>query len=1205
MSTHPVIAVTSFIGFVILVIPIMVRLVHLLPLLVLGCLIPIVGLLYIATHYKYPDIHSTKLTTPKRYLDPFNVTGNDNWKKECQLLIDNLDASVCNEIYPKNDKINFVLNSIVAFILRDFVQNWYKRITVDQTFIVDLKREFKFIINQLQIKLETVDLAQLIIQNIVPILDKHMVSFNKAMEITKTKVVKSKELEESDELVSNFPNLHKAINQESDTNIKDIKMYISSLVDKIIPQLLDETEQSSKIVRIIIKEILGTLVLGSVVVNFSDPDFFNQLIESQVTELMNDRGDVKKLRDFIKESVAIKNNSKDYHSNDDQFYLFNLTINMSGKQFDRYSKSFSNSKNEVYLTKCLYYMTWKVPRILQLGSTEDVKTLLKFQKRTDDLINIIQSRLSYLNSNNHHLSKSNISIYGSSAFSSSSSVNLSYQNTNNPVPALPMYTLQEVIHNPKTMDYFTKWMNQRQDRDILLNYYTFAESLRNPLEYIDMELESNKTQLSKMDKQPPRSSLQSLSGLTEESNNDDTLIAGVFPQDNFKPQKLEKTQTSPDITSGLILLDDDLYQADDICALYDRFFNLNVLHINPVIVKTVHDFTLSYKTKSVDKSTLLNRYIEARKAILKLQVFTYLRMKQSDFRAFRESDFWIRMCVNLLTLKSFNDTESNISSSLMGMENSTSGDPLSTYIDQEEDQYLDVNMTGKVSDKVVQAVETALTQIMKDKDDLGIFDEPSVNEIVDADVTMVNDNSNTDSLLFGSKRTSRLVSDDVAVDLFGTNRDKSIFGDDQQIDNSIFQEEEVKKVKEEDNDTDFEELDRSMDDISVSGPGVNMRKFISFTEHIDKLNDEVSKLNKQKDVIEALLKKAEIINNVPETKLLTRSKMSLEREITLKELKREQYVIQDEENSLFDKSKIAISTFITERDSHGNEFTSYVLKITKYNDKSMTGDCNEWIVKRRFSEFYELHSYLKTKYDFVNSLDFPKRKMVMTFRQDGVIERRLVSLSEYLQELIKNEDICDDGVFKTFLSNETFDIESIKQHIKHLKSNRFSVLNGRSDGGSSYYNENSTFIQPITDLILNLFQLNGDSNKWIKGKTIVMMFQQVFGSAIEKFIRSTIDSKLRNDESVLEILTKLKTSLWPGNQWRKKKLARTSHEKEKSKEHARILLQLFVTDTCAKIIGNESSMIASETIWNVVQNPTLNRHLMLTLLDEIFKVIFD
>lgn len=1196
MATHPLYAVFSVVGFAILVIPIAARVALRLPLLVLGCLIPIATLFYVSVHYKSPDIHSSKYDIPRMYVDPFNVTGEEDWERECQQLIDNLDASVCNEIYPRNEEINDVLNSIVAFILRDFVQNWYRKITVDQTFIVDLKREFKFIISQLQLKLQSLDFAQLLVKHLAPIIDEHIVKFNKAMEITKTKVVKSKELEDSDIIVQNYANLHSAISLESDDQASDIKRHTAKLVDKILPQILNESDLHSSIIKIIMKEILGTLVLGSIAINFSDPDFFNQLIESQVTQLMNDRGDVKKLREFIKQSIANKNNKVDL-VNDDFFHLFSLNLTLSGKQFERYTKSLSSTNNEVYLKRCLYYITWKTPRILQLATNEDSKAVGKFQKRTEELVNVIQSRLSYLATAGNRVSKPALSMY-SSVLSSSSSVHLSQLGGRLQVPPLPSYTLQEILHSSKTLDYFTNWMNHRQDRNILLNYYISVNSLRNPLEYIDMEVASRTCQTSKIEEHQ-QAFPQSLSALSDETTKDDTLTEGG----KMKPHKYEHTHRSPDLTSSLIFRDDDLSQADDICSLYETYFDASVLHISSSIASTVHNFIVLYASKTADSSVVSKSYLEARKAILRLQVSTYSRMKQSDFRAFEESDLWIRMCATVVVPNPSNDAESGISASTTGREYSTNGDPLSAYNNQDDDHYLDVNMTGKVSDKVVQAVESALTEIMKDSKDFGNDEDQYSTDTCEADITI--NTSSKDNLLFGNKRASRLVSDDVADDLFGATRDESIFGEDEHCTDSLFNDNVVAtgsgKGKNNEGDTNWDEVDKSVGEISVSGSR-RLSRLVSFADRINKLNDEVDKLNKQKDVIEALLKKAEIINNVPETKLLTRSKMSLEREITLKELKREQYLFQDAENSLYDKSAITITTFITERDNHGTEFTSYIIKITRYNDKLKNSISDEWIVKRRFSEFYELQSYLKTKYDCLSNIEFPKRKMVMTFRQDGIVERRLVTLKAYLQELIKNEGICQDAVFKTFLSNETFDIENIKQHIRQLKKDgsRFSALEGGDDNTS----EIITFIQPITDLVLDLFQLNGDSNKWIKGKTVVMIFQQVFGSAIEKFIRSSIESKLNNENSVLDIFQKIKSALWPQNQWRKRKPVRTALEKEKSKEHARVLLHLFVTDTCAKVMGSESSMLASETIWSVLQNETLNRHLMLTLLDEIFGVLF-
>lgn len=1236
--TQPILLAFSF-GLALFLLPIIFRLIHLLPLLVLGCLIPVISTIYVAFHYQYPNIYDKSLDFNNKSFDCFGITQDYVWQNECQKLIDKLDASFSNDIYPQNENINQVLNTIVAYILRDFVQRWYSRITIDQTFIVGLKTEFKFILNQLESKLKTVDLSQLIVQKLVPILDQHVTQYNKALEKSRAKVIKSKDFEDSNLIVSNFQNLHKAINLNSDDPSKDLKLYYADLIDKkVIPQLLSKSEQESKIIRIIVKEILGSLIIGSLVVSFTDPDFFNKLIETQIAEQMKDRGDVKKLRELIKASV---NKSKSQQSGndrgtEDELLILNIDLNFSSKQLDKLSKSLINSNDESYLSKSLLFINWKALRIVQFSSNADPKRVIKFQKRTSQLMKLIRDKICQLQDGNVSTAVNASKSLYSSIVSTASSSSLQTQqqstlktNNDEPLPKLPEYTLQEVIHNPKMFTHFAKWMEHRQDRIILLKYYMDSYSLRNPLEYVDMELAcSNKPQRLLSDS--PNLTLgnghmriiNQASGVSNDKTIDEDSLMNkkslLGMSSSISAGETLLSRSSPDVGSELVLLNDDLSQVDDILKLYDDYFNSNVLHITPKIKKSLEDFKTIYQS-NLSREKIYHSYLDARTSILKLQVLTYSRMKQTDFKLFVESDDYIRMCVDFTIAgdnKESNDLESNFSVCSDAPDLNTNhsnaqidkistvhdgADPLSMYGNNDNDHYIDVNTTGKVSDKVIQAVESALTQMMMKKDS-------EVKDLFDPDVTVTNVERD---VLFG-KRTSRLVSDDVANDLFGDNNDESIFGNANDADslfNDSFEHDQVSGDDEINNSMSNSMSSSMMAESALSINSSNQKHsktsnhFVSIIEQIDQLNDEIIKLNKQKDVIIALLKKAEILNNVPETKLLTRSKMSLEREITLKELKREQLLLQDLESSLYGKSTISIDTFISERDIYGNEFTSYIIKIIKYGNAGHANETDEWIVKRRFSEFYELHSYLKSKYEFVEKLDFPKRKMVMTFRSEGVSERRSVSLNTYLQELIKSEDVCKDGVFKTFLSNnDTFDIENIKKHIKQLKSDesksRFSLLNDYDENGSVL------FIQPITDLILNLFQLNANSNKWIKGKTIIMMFQQIFGSAIEKFIKGIIDSRVTNEQSILIMLNKLKNTLWPNGQWRERSVPRTPTEKLRSKDHSRLLLQTFMKDTCSKVIGNESSVLASETIWGVLQIEPLNRHLIMSLLDEILNEIF-
>ncbi|GMM29417.1 Mdm1 protein [Martiniozyma asiatica (nom. inval.)] len=1032
----PLIIGSIFLAVPLLILPIVYRLLHQLPFFVLGFILPVVAVLYIG--FQIPAVQPPKpylLSTPKslQNIQIKSVSSNEILLHEDELL-------------------NSALNTLASHIINDFIKNWYQKVTKDVLFLVDIKIILSYMINKLELKLKGLKPADSLIQNIVPILENHIRLF-------------------IEHPTDYNDHLHPVLRGDPDDDEKKIRIYLSDSIEKILMSVLPENEVDCKITFFLIREILGSFLLGSICLNFSDPDFYNQIIENQVVKQIKDRNDVKKLRKFLRKSMD--------DSDTDRFGSFFLDVNISGKQYQDYANSFASTKNDFFLLKCLYYISWKAPKIVQ--SNEDPKILLKFQRRSEGLIAAILLRMEQLNS----------------PLKPRSSIN-------NPqkmcIPSQPKHKLQDILTHPGLIIFFQNWMKKRQDRNIMLDFWMAVDTLRNPLEFVDMEQESISQN---------KSNAKNASQLFGNFNGSTTSLRSVESNENTEP------------VVGTVFLD-DLSQAQDICDLYDQYFDCSVLKISPLVNEKVSNFVNAYKSS---KLGLIMLYAEARRALFSLQIETYIRMNQADYKAFKESDSWLKMCIEEVLRQSNVDLRYR----------RISGDPLAAYV-EDNDHYIDVNTTGKVSDKVFKAVEDVLTQIMNDK---------TVNRVF---------------LLGDEPENKRLVSEDVAHDLFGSERDKGLFGEDKT--NGLFEEVGA--------DESLAEIDNSQ---------LHLQPKIEGTEiQMNQLVEEIEILIKQNEVLEALLKKAEIVNNVPEIKLLSKSKMSLERELAIKKLQQEQYLPHESDSDFFKNCKVNVESFHVEKDKVGKEYTTYIISVVNsYNEKSA-----KWTVNRRYSQFYELNHYLKTKYPIVSTFNFPKRKMVMKFQQEYLIEERLVAFNEYLKNLLNVKEICKDSVFKRFLTNQDLDRSKLIADARELAPPL-----------------SSPFLQPITEFVLTLFQL--DSSGWIRGRTLIVMIQQIFGSTIEKLIRTSLATKL-NPASFSGLIEALNNSLWPDGTFRKK-VERSKDQKATSKSQAKILIVMFMVDTCTKIVGQSKAIVAAETIWGAVQEERLNRSLILSLLDEVFRIL--
>lgn len=73
----------------------------------------------------------------------------------------------------RND-VDLQLYALIAIILREFVQNWYAKITPDETFVAEIVQIIAHITRALEQRLRKVDLESLLFDELPELLDKHV-----------------------------------------------------------------------------------------------------------------------------------------------------------------------------------------------------------------------------------------------------------------------------------------------------------------------------------------------------------------------------------------------------------------------------------------------------------------------------------------------------------------------------------------------------------------------------------------------------------------------------------------------------------------------------------------------------------------------------------------------------------------------------------------------------------------------------------------------------------------------------------------------------------------------------------------------------------------------------------------------------------------------------------------------------------------------
>ncbi|KAG7699308.1 hypothetical protein KL933_004461 [Ogataea haglerorum] len=713
-------------------------------------------------------------------------------------------------------------------------------------------------------------------------------------------------------------------------------------------------------------------------------------------------------------------------------------------------------------------------------------------------------------------------------------------------------TFAEILNSPAKLSVFTEFMEQRR-RTPLLKLWLVAEGLRNPLE------------------------------------------------DNYDLSEEDSSEDESDLEYSMTMA-----QGDDICQIFEEFFESPILKIDSKCYSNVARFV---ETKPADPML----YYKARKSLFKLQNEVYQRMQKTDYVAFKQSDLYLRLVAA---------EEQTKSEGVEIEEDETNGDPLADYEETGNEEQ-------KVSDAVLRAVEDVLADLADEKQE-----RPSLYQF-NSGFSSSEDLSEAPSGT-STPRVSRLLSKDVQRDLFGEDMEiNGLFDNNGEV---LEDKESTKSMKifDDENESllDDDMTMSSSQELRLAAPGN-----LNLGDEIEKLGAEVDKLEQQLRIIEPLLNKAELTNNVSELNILRKTQAGLKKELQLKELQKQQYIVQESDNTLYGKSQVRIQSYLNGFED-GKECIMYIIEVQKLTaDNTVTAG---WMVARRFSQFFKLNNYLKSKFAEVGELDFPKRKVVLKFQQRSLIVERQRKLERYLQSLIEMREVCQDKVFRSFLSSEFFDInpDESRQKLGKLGNPGKSAVNMASklynnisnqwqlqykapasdvdDKPSlemqkelSSLNENleeqeakfSSFVKPISDFLITVFWLK-NSKVWLRGRAIVLVLQQLLGSTIEKMVRVSIDGRFKDSSTVASILTMLQDSLWPNGSFRKSGTPRTLLEKSKTKQHAKKILEFFIMDTCSKIFGASNSRLAAETTFHILQNQTLNRHLVLTVLQEVLETVF-
>lgn len=1158
----------------------------------------------------------------------------DNWRKE----VANVRQSTqyrARPLYPGSLVVSEGMDELLSFITRDFVSSWYHNISPSPIFANEVDRTIRVALENLRDRLMAEDMISLVVSRIIPIVTAHLKEFDVAERSVRGRnlnrnVTEFGELDLAIAKKYRDGRLHPAVALSVSDQKAVQQEYLRKLAVGLLPQLFPESVLDSRIVAVLIREIISCAVLFPVVNALSDPDTWNQSIEAYGRTALQDRKTVRKLRAALDEHASPAPKSKRGQS------FPRLSANDSERAFERFVRAIRKCNN---LSDARRFRALVSSQLKQESTIEDQDQV--YLRRLETGKRVLDQKVAKLAKTGDDLLVP-------------PSLDLRPENTG---PTARETSLIEVMHSASGLSYFMEFMD-RQKLMSLVQFWIVVDGFRNPLED-DFGDEAASTSITW--KPSDRNDIALISEsylskpelkISDESRRAVKTFLSAGKRATPEQYRKARTVVLSTQSAALDLLQEKYYPKFKESDLYWKYISSDEASANTQAPpRQSSPVSVAFEPRERRPLPPLLSRASSQPGLRPSKDIRRAAVSSSDVRAMG---------------KLFDDDDSprrSIDSERSGLfddEYDTDNMVTSTHSLGMASQNGDNDVSQS---QILETMEAALNDI--------ITGEPKQGNLEDlkGDTTSglfgpekpLHARKSTEGLQAENRGNERTKKSIASLGLVGQGSRLGVFDDELFPDQQKFIEDEYEEPEGAD-DKD------PADEVHEAAPGD-----LGLTEAIEALSIDIDKLASQDAVVQALTRKAELTNNTAELRILRKSKASIQRELHRKEMQRQQYILQESDNSLYGRSTVSLkSTVVGKEEEDGREFAMCRLISLKetlgqanhsipdvvevQRDAGEQMPAASWVIARRYSEFHDLHQKLRQRYPSVRHLEFPRRRVVMKLQKEFLHKRRL-ALEAYLRNLLSLPDVCRSRDLRAFLSQRAIlphketsrDIEgesrdlvtriynSVTDGMDDFLGN-FGVLDQLSTAGQNLISaatqqagntstsnpsltaedalttaeaeaelnafedrELEPFIKPICDVFLEAFELNRGNN-WLRGRAVVVVLHQLLGGTIERKVRDGARGLVK-DDSLLKYIALARDTMWPGGVLRKVP-PRSAADRLSSRAEATVVLATLIPDLAGNVVGRANAQAAARRIFATLNNQYLNSHLIFTIIDEIFLVLF-
>ena len=1132
-------------------------------------------------------------------------------------------------LYPQSFAISKAMDGLLNWLLRDLITSWYHNISRNPNFVNELDRAIRAALVNTRDRLFGVDIVEVAVARIVPLLTTHLKEFYEAERAVRGKhlnrnVTESEELDLAIAGKYREGNLHPAASMAySDLKIVQ-QEHLRRIVVRLLPEVLPDSVLSSRAVSVFIKEVVSCAVLAPLMQMLSDPDMWNQLMEAYGRTMLQDRKTVRKLRAALDEhaSPAPKPTKLDSFPR--------LLPDDDERKFERFIRAIRQCNS---LSEARRFRSEIASQLTRESMAEGQDQI--YLRRLQTGKHLLDQKVGKL-----------------SAVGAASGPQISQPDFRNggSKSRLAKASVVDVMHDASGLSYFMEYMD-RQRLMTLVQFWIVVDGFRNPLEdemLVDDHFSGNQPQWTDADRSDVVQIYEAYLSKPElKASEEAKKNVRAFMSAGRRASTLQYLQAR-----GAVMKTQSAVQEE----LQERHFpNFKQSDLYYKYL-TSEDASAKTVTKPVARSSKAPSIASIPESPTKrpapARITSGKSLSRTELRRNAASNNDLKSVTKFVEAPQQGRRSLDINPSTPLFDDDIESDALANSTHSLDRESMNGDAGDGNQEHMVEAMQAALNDIMTEdpkKDDTRSFLFDSADASFLTDKVSNSPRSSGEFLRVESEfpEKERERPNLTSLGLVNTSSRIGVFTDD-----DLFGDEE-KFIEDEHADTEEAQDNKEIEEeIVPAAPGD-----LGLAEAISAMTIDIERLVAQESVVNTLTRKAELTNNVAELRILGKSRSSLQREIRRKELQRQQYVVQESDNSLYGRATVNIKSIMVGKEDEGQEFALYIIEVQRKANEQLSAA--SWAVARRYSEFHHLHQRLRSIYPAVRNLEFPRRRLVMKLQRD-FLQKRRAALEHYLRELLRLPAVCQGRDLRAFLSQQAIiaakdttrdgerrDIISriynsvtdgmdeflgnvpVLDQLSIAGQNLISAatyqFNSMSAGGivtgpedeSPIHTEEARaellafenrdqlepFVKPICDIFLETFELNRGNN-WLRGRAVVVVLHQLLGGTVERRVREAARSFFA-EESVMKYINLAKDTMWPNKGSLKKDWPpRTEEQKEHSRRDASVMLATLIPDLAANVVGRANAQAASRRIFATVNNRRLNTHLAFTVLDEVINILF-